>query len=96
MGINLWFAPQISEHCPKYNPGRFSEKLIWFNRPGTPSTLTPNEGIVHEWITSEDEINIWVLVFIGKITRLSTSSKRKFELLLLFVELIIYESNSIA
>ena len=22
IGINLWFAPQISEHCPKNSPGR--------------------------------------------------------------------------
>jgi len=28
IGINLWLAPQISEHCPKYNPGRVIINLI--------------------------------------------------------------------
>jgi hypothetical protein len=23
IGVNLWFAPQISEHCPYRSPGRF-------------------------------------------------------------------------
>jgi hypothetical protein len=27
IGINLWFAPQISEHCPYSNPGRLIENL---------------------------------------------------------------------
>jgi hypothetical protein len=26
IGINLWFAPQISEHWPKYIPGRLEEE----------------------------------------------------------------------
>lgn len=27
IGINLWFAPQISEHCPYRIPGRLIENL---------------------------------------------------------------------
>ena len=46
IGINLWFAPQISEHCPKKTPGRCLMNLTWFNRPGTASAFTPKEGTV--------------------------------------------------
>ena len=28
IGINLWLAPQISEHWPKKTPGRLEKKLI--------------------------------------------------------------------
>ena len=54
MGINEWFVPQISEHCPVYNPRRLENRKIWFKRPGRASTFTPIVGTVHEWITSED------------------------------------------
>jgi hypothetical protein len=27
-GMNLWFAPQISEHCPKKRPEVLGRKLI--------------------------------------------------------------------
>ena len=27
IGINLWFAPQISEHCPYNRPGRLIVNL---------------------------------------------------------------------
>lgn len=94
IGINLWFAPQISEHWPKNNPGRFIKKLVWFNRPGVPSTFTPNAGIVHEWITSAAVTKIRIWEFIGKIVRLSTSNNRNSFIFRLFVG-IIYESNSI-
>lgn len=87
-------APQISEHCPKNNPGRLIKKLDWFNRPGVPSTLTPKAGTVHEWITSAAEIKIRILIFIGNTVRLSTSNKRKLLFLNSLVG-IIYESNSI-
>lgn len=94
IGINLWFAPQISEHWPKNKPERLEINLIWFNRPGVASILTPREGIVQEWITSVDvtKIRIWDLK--GIIIRLSTSIKRKLKE---DEELIgiIYESNSI-
>lgn len=52
IGINLWFAPQISEHCPKNNPVRFIKNPTWFKRPGVASILTLRAGMVHEWITS--------------------------------------------
>jgi hypothetical protein len=48
IGINLWFAPQISEHCPYSSLDRVGVKLTWFKRPGVASILTPSEGIVHE------------------------------------------------
>lgn len=93
IGINLWFVPQISEHCPKNTPGRLIIKIDWLIRPGRASILTPKQGIVHEWITSLDEINIRIWVFIGIEIRLSTSKRRK---LSGKSELeIIYESNLI-
>lgn len=65
----------------------------WLSRPGTASTLIPNEGIDQEWRTSVDVIikRIWVLK--GKIIRLSTSIRRNSSLSKLFVD-FIYESNS--
>jgi len=48
MGINEWFVPQISEHCPVYNPRRLENRKIWFKRPGRASTFTPIVGTVHE------------------------------------------------
>ena len=92
IGINLWLIPQISEHWPKYIPGRFINRLIWFIRPGIASILIASLGIVQEWITSSDEINNRILNLNGKIVLLSTSISRKFSLLLI---LIIYDSNSI-
>lgn len=80
IGIKLWLIPQISEHCPKNIPGRFKNKLIWFKRPGIASILIANLGIVHEWITSSDEIKSRMLKLNGKIVLLSTSIKRKFSL----------------
>lgn len=76
IGINEWFVPQISEHCPKNKPGRLIIKVSWFNRPGNASALIPILGIVQAWITSFDDTNDRICVLNGKITRLSTSSKR--------------------
>jgi hypothetical protein len=39
--MNLWFVPQISEHCPYRKPDRLIENLTWFNRPGVASVFTP-------------------------------------------------------
>lgn len=58
IGINLWFIPQISEHCPKNNPGRFISNNDWLRRPGVESILIPREGTVHEWITSIEVVSI--------------------------------------
>lgn len=76
IGINEWFIPQISEHCPKKDPDLLEIIEIWFNRPGVASILIPKEGIVHEWITSVDVIinRIWQLIGIG--VELSTSKNR--------------------
>lgn len=78
IGIKLWFAPQISEHCPKKTPARRAEKLIWLMRPGHASILRPNTGILQEWRTSVDLTIKRISVLIGIISRLSTSSNRKF------------------
>lgn len=58
IGMNEWFIPQISEHCPKNNPGRFINNMAWLSRPGVESILIPREGTVHEWITSIDDVRI--------------------------------------
>lgn len=76
IGINLWFDPQISEHCPKNIPGWLIIKFLWLIRPGEASIFNPRDGIVHEWITSVDVINIRICVLNGKINRLSVSSNR--------------------
>jgi hypothetical protein len=90
IGIKEWFAPQISEHWPKKMPGRLIKKLVWFNRPGVASTFTPNEGMVHEWITSADVIKIRFCKLKGKTILLSTLINRK----LFCSYVVIYESNS--
>lgn len=77
IGINLWLIPQISEHWPKNKPGRFINRLIWFMRPGIASILIASLGIVHEWITSSEEINNRILNLYGIIVLLSTSINRK-------------------
>lgn len=76
IGIKLWLAPQISEHCPKKTPLRFEEKQNWLIRPGTASIFTPKEGIVQECKTSEEETKNRIGRKVGIIKRLSTSSKR--------------------
>lgn len=91
MGINLWFAPQISEHWPINRPGFLIIIEIWFSRPGTASIFTPSDGIVHEWITSDDETIIRVCVSAGNINRLSVSISR----IIFFLFFFIYDSNSI-
>ena len=76
IGINLWLAPQISEHWPKYSPGRWIINLSWFNRPGTASAFTPKDGTVHEWSTSAEDTRTRTWVCVGRTVRLSTSSNR--------------------
>ena len=58
IGIKLWLIPQISEHWPNKIFGLLIIiffLLIWL---GIESILIFNDGIVHEWITSKDEIKI--------------------------------------
>lgn len=93
IGINLWFAPQISEHWPKEIPVWFGKNLVWFSRPGVASIFTPIDGIVHEWITSVAVTIIRICDLNGITVRLSTSRRRKVDLLFIIVG-IIYESNS--
>lgn len=60
-------------------------KLIWFIRPGIASILIAKLGIVHEWITSSEEIKSRILYLYGIIVLLSTSINRKFSILLLLI-----------
>lgn len=93
IGINLWFAPQISLHWPVRIPGRFTWRISWLIRPGIASTLTPSDGIVQEWITSSDVISIRIGVLIGIIKWLDVSSKR-IRLLFWIKESNVIEFNS--
>lgn len=93
--MNEWFIPQISEHWPKNKPGRFMNSMDWFSRPGVESILIPNEGIVHEWITSIDEVRIRIGKLNGRIHRLSVSSSRN-SFNFRSLEGIIYELNSMS
>jgi len=76
MGMNLWLAPQISEHCPKNNPARWAINLTWFKRPGTASALTPKDGTVQACNTSAEEIKIRTWILKGTTIRVSTSNRR--------------------
>lgn len=76
IGINLWPAPQISEHCPTMMLGRLIMIDSKFIRPGVASTLIPKDGIVHEWITSFDVTIIRIGVLIGSIRWLEVSINR--------------------
>ena len=87
IGIKLWLAPQISLHCPVKIPVRFALMINWFIRPGIASTLIPNEGTVHEWITSSDKINVRIVVLLGIIMWFDESNSR------IFFDSNINESN---
>jgi hypothetical protein len=76
IGMNLWFAPQISEHCTYRKPGRLIENLIWLRRPGVATVFTPNLGTVLECNISAAVTIIRIGEFIGSTTRLSVSSSR--------------------
>ena len=93
IGINLWLIPQISEHWPKYKPGRFMNSIVWFRRPGVESILIPREGTVQAWITSIEVVKIRIGNLNGKIQRLSTSKSRN-SWDVSWLEGIIKESNS--
>jgi len=77
IGINEWFAPQISEHCPENIPSRLGVLKIWLIRPGRASTLVPKEGTVHEWMTSSDVTIIRVVTFTGIVMISLVLIKRK-------------------
>ena len=76
IGMNLWFAPQISEHCPYNSPGRLIVNLAWFSRPGVASVFTPRLGTVHECNTSAAVTIIRIGEFIGSTIWLSVSNSR--------------------
>lgn len=91
IGMNLWFAPQISEHCPYRRPGRLVENLTWFSRPGVASVLTPRLGTVQECSTSAAVTIIRIGEFVGNTIRLSVSSRRNVSACW---SCAMYESNS--
>jgi hypothetical protein len=74
--MNLWFAPQISEHCPYIRPGRLIENLTSFSRSGVASVSTPSLGTGHECNTHAAVTIIRIGEFIGSTPRLSVSSSR--------------------
>lgn len=94
MGINLWLIPQISEHWPKYSPGRCMIIRDWFSRPGVESILIPIEGTVHAWMTSIDVDSSRIGKLKGIMHRLSTS-KRRNSFNWSWLEGVINEVNSI-
>ena len=65
MGIQWWYRPQISIHCPQYIPSIRKIIILWEVYPGTQSILIPAEGIAQEWITSLEEANICRRTSIG-------------------------------
>jgi hypothetical protein len=65
VGMNLWFASQISQHWPQNKPGRLIMNLHWFNRPGVASVFTRNLRNFHECKTSAAVTIIWMKEFIG-------------------------------
>jgi hypothetical protein len=98
IGMKVWLTPQISEHCPKYRPGRDRKAVIWFVRPGIASAFKPMLGTAHLWITSVAVTRIRISVWVGRIARWSTSSRRnvpgtKSELGIIY-ESKVRESNS--
>jgi hypothetical protein len=74
---NLWFAPQISEHCAYRVPGRLTEDLVWFSRPGVACVFTPNLGSVHVCSTYAVVTTIQIGEFMGRAIRPSVYSSRK-------------------
>jgi hypothetical protein len=44
----------------------FKYREVWFNLPGTASTLTPNDGTAQLCKTSEEVIKSLIWVFFGK------------------------------
>lgn len=65
--MNLWFDPQISEHCPFIFIVFLVSMFIELIRPGTQSIFVILDGIVHEWITSFDLIINRLILFFGMI-----------------------------
>ena len=60
IGIILWFIPQISEHWPNIIVGLLINIEFWLIKFGIASILKFIDGIVHEWITSIEEMIIWI------------------------------------
>lgn len=98
IGMNEWFVPQISEHCPVYSPTRLGKRNTWLRRPGKASVFTPNEGIVHEWITSAEVTSIRVSILAGRynislvfIRRRIFDSSMKFSVSFMLREVYSYD-----
>lgn len=65
IGINLWFIPQISEHCPVITPDFRNSIDIMLIRPGIASNLDLVDVIENEWITSVLEIKNEIGILLG-------------------------------
>ena len=63
----------------------------WLILSGIASTLIPNEGIVHEWITFVEDTFIRIEILNGIINRLSFSKSRNW---FIDSQFNIYKSNS--
>lgn len=74
---NLWFSPQISEHYPSRIPGRLTEDLVWFSRPGVECAFTPIVGTVHVCSMYAVVTIIQTGEFMGRTIRLPVHSNRK-------------------
>lgn len=66
IGINLWFAPQSSEHWPKNNPGRKENTIIWLIHPGVESifigiywNIIKLQSLVHNQLSSPRYYNLF-------------------------------------
>lgn len=51
-------------------------RVVWFRHPGIASVFTPNKGTAHECKMSSEEVNIQIVISVGKTTSLSTSTSR--------------------
>lgn len=79
MGLfqNLWFAPQISEHCPYRISGRLTGDPVWFSRPGVACAFTLSLRIVHVYSSYAVVTIIQIGEFMGRTIRLPVYSSRK-------------------
>lgn len=76
IGINPWYTPHSSEHCPKNTPSRSASTDTWLRRPGVASSFIPRLGTAKSWITSVLVTTKRTWVSTGSTIRLSTSSSR--------------------
>lgn len=74
---NMRFASRICEQCPYRIPGRLTDDLVWFSRPGVARAFTPSLGVVHVCSSYAVVTIIQIGAFKGRTTRLPVYSSRK-------------------